>query len=182
MIGSSKAKAPPRQSWRLGSDGPQLLRIAVLVPVCLLVAALLLVTLLCAGLMSERSEGVASAGSEAILLMATGGFLLVSAAVVVVQAMRVAHRVGGPEYRMIQTLRQVRSGDMTWRVHLRRGDLLRDLADECNELIEWLNQNPPRGATVGGDLVEIDVDASESECLPEMEVAAALVPQSQRAP
>lgn len=83
--------------------------------------------------------------------------------VVVVHGMRTAHRVAGPEYRLIQSLRRVRRGDLAFRVSLRRGDLLTDLAQECNALIDWLNQNPPRGATTGNDVVEVELESEAGE-------------------
>jgi hypothetical protein len=47
-------------------------------------------------------------------------------------------------------------------VSLRRGDLLSGLAQECNELLEYLNSNPPSGAKTGTDVVDI---AFEDEVL-----------------
>lgn len=177
-VGSGQTEGA-RRGWLLGADAGRLLRLAILLPALLLTAALALVTLLCAGLMADRLDGVASADSETILLLATGTFLLVSAAVVVMQAMRVAHRVAGPEYRLIHTLRRVRSGDLTVRVHLRRGDLLRELAEECNAVIEWLNANPPRDARLGGDLVEMTAEAEEAEWLAAGEPVDAACPVGQ---
>jgi hypothetical protein len=82
-------------------------------------------------------------------------FLLAATAVVVVQTLRVSRRVSAPELRLIQSLRRIRSGDLAFRVHLRRGDLLTDLASECNALIDHLNANPPVGSLTGTDLLEI---------------------------
>jgi nitrogen fixation/metabolism regulation signal transduction histidine kinase len=81
--------------------------------------------------------------------------LLVACLVVVVQGTRMAYRVAGPEHRLIQSLRRVRKGDLAFRVSLRRGDLLSGLAQECNELLDYLNTNPPSGAKTGTDVVDV---------------------------
>jgi hypothetical protein len=88
-----------------------------------------------------------------------GGFLLASAAVVVVQSMRLAHRVAGPELRLRRALHRIRCGDVGFRITLRRGDLLGGIARECNELIDWLNRNPPPGVRTGSDIVEVPVES-----------------------
>lgn len=93
--------------------------------------------------------------SVAPVYLAGAFCLLVSCMVVVVHGTRTAHRVAGPEHRLIQSLRRVRTGDLAFRVSLRRGDLLSDLASECNALIEHLNQHPPAGAKTGSDVVEV---------------------------
>lgn len=82
-------------------------------------------------------------------------FLLATGTIVALQSLHVARRVSAPEQRLIQSLRRIRSGDLAFRVHLRRGDLLTDLASECNALIDHLNANPPVGALTGGDVFEV---------------------------
>ncbi len=93
--------------------------------------------------------------SVAPIYLAGAFCLLVSCMVVVVHGTRTAHRVAGPEHRLVQSLRRVRNGDLAFRVSLRRGDLLSSLAAECNELIEYLNENPPTGARTGSDVVDV---------------------------
>ena len=39
----------------------------------------------------------------------------------------------------------MRTGEWDFRVRLRRGDYLGEIADELNELLEWLESNPPAG-------------------------------------
>jgi hypothetical protein len=117
----------------------------------------------CSHLLAEAESGRAAPIGTAALYVGAGCFLLASVAVVLLQAARVCHRVAGPEYRLRAALARIRSGDLTFRVHLRRGDLLTGLADECNELLEWLNRNPPSGATTGSDVVEVDALPLEAE-------------------
>ncbi|MGE3172297.1 MAG: hypothetical protein AB7O97_06690 [Planctomycetota bacterium] len=105
-------------------------------------------------------DGGARAGSLPLYLTA-GSCLLAAVSVVVLQAARVSDRVVGPERRLVESLRRLRSGDLSFRVSLRRGDLLTDLAAECNRVLEWLNANPPAGARTGTDVFEVEVEAAE---------------------
>jgi nitrogen fixation/metabolism regulation signal transduction histidine kinase len=97
------------------------------------------------------------------LFLAVLGFVIVSAIVVVQQALRFSNRIAGPSYRLIKSMQQVCSGDVSFRVKLRKGDLLGEVADAFNELLDWLNLHPPRGVKTR-DLVEVS-DAVE---LPEV--------------
>jgi hypothetical protein len=117
----------------------------------------------CRYLLTEAESGRSALVGTGALYVGAGGFLLASAAVIFMQAARVCHRVAGPEYRLRAALARIRSGDLSFRVHLRRGDLLTALADECNELLEWLNRNPPSGTTTGTDVVEVDALPPEHE-------------------
>lgn len=49
-----------------------------------------------------------------------------------------SHRIAGPVYRMIKFLDTVRSGDYSQRLHLRKRDELKDLAEAINRLVEKL--------------------------------------------
>lgn len=42
-------------------------------------------------------------------------------------------------------MQRIRSGDVDFRVALRRGEPLSQLLHECNRLLEWLIRNPPGG-------------------------------------
>lgn len=74
----------------------------------------------------------------------------------VMQHQRLCHHLQGPEQRLRGALQRIREGDLAFRVTLRKGDLLAPLADECNELLDWLNRNPPAAANrIGSDLVPL---------------------------
>lgn len=130
-------------------------RAARMVPLAMLAIAVVVITWFCRDMLIGAIAGEATVGAELPLYVAAGCFLLAAGAVVVLQSVQVAERVSGPEFRLVQSLRRIRSGDLAFRVHLRKGDLLGGLAQECNELLEWLNQNPPSGAHTGSDLLEV---------------------------
>lgn len=117
--------------------------------------ALVLLTLYCRELLAGARAGKTDENGTRLLVMA-GGFLFASLVAVVVHMRTLAHRVAGPEFRLIQAIRRIRSGDLAFRIHLRRGDLLGGLAGECNDLLEWLNCNPPAGAVTGTDVIDIE--------------------------
>jgi len=89
------------------------------------------------------------------LFLAILGFTLAVAALVVFQALRFSHRIAGPAYRLVKSLERIRSGDISFRVNLRRGDHLSEVAAELNNLLDWLNENPPPGVKTGSDLVRV---------------------------
>lgn len=130
-------------------------RAARLLPMAMLAVAVVVITWFCRDMLLGAVVGEATVAAELPLYVAAGCFLLAAGAVVVLQSVQVAERVAGPEYRLVQSLRRIRGGDLSFRVHLRKGDLLGGLAQECNELLEWLNQNPPSGARTGSDLLEV---------------------------
>lgn len=147
-----------RQILPNGADTSRLVRLALLVPLLLLVGAALALVATCAELLDLAAQGRPAELGLTPVYLAAAAFALASVVVVVVQALRVAARVAGPEHRLRLALQRIRAGDLDFRVHLRRGDLLGDLARECNELLDWLNANPPRGVRrTGGDTVELGV-------------------------
>jgi hypothetical protein len=137
---------------------PALSRLAMALPIACLVVAVVVLTLYCESLLADATSGRAVVAGDLPLVLAAGGFLAAAAAVVVLQASRVASRVAGPEYRLRVALQRIRGGDIGFRVHLRRGDLLTGLAHECNELLDWLNANPPAGVATGSDVVDVEAE------------------------
>ncbi|MGB2705394.1 MAG: HAMP domain-containing protein [Candidatus Omnitrophota bacterium] len=49
-----------------------------------------------------------------------------------------SHRIAGPVFRMIRFLGNVTSGDYSQRLHLRKKDELKDLAEAINRLVDKL--------------------------------------------
>jgi HAMP domain-containing protein len=129
--------------------------VGVLAALALASVGLAAVALFAHSVLSSALGGVPPTSGVVLLDVATVVFLVAVLAVVVVQSMRASQRVAGPEYRLVQSLRRIRAGDLSFRVHLRRGDLLGGLAEECNALLDYLNANPPEGAQTGTDVVEI---------------------------
>lgn len=135
--------------------------LALGLPLIGLLVVVVALTVYCHGLLEDAAEGgIATIGELPVYLVA-GGFLFASAIVVAIQALRVASRVAGPEYRLRKALQRIAAGDVAFRVDLRRGDLLTGLARDCNELLDWLNQNPPSGARTGNDVHELELQPEE---------------------
>lgn len=105
---------------------------------CLLLTAVLLGHY--ASRMSQES------GIVPLLLL---GFLLISAALFVFNALSFSHKVAGPGYHIGKVLHAVREGRLDTRVQLRRGDFLIEVAHEINDFLEWLEEHPPQGLMAG---------------------------------
>lgn len=76
--------------------------------------------------------------------------ILAFEATIVVQALRVSHRVEGAAYRLVKDMQRIREGDLDFTVRLRRRDHLQEVAAELNRLMEWLRTRLP-AAGVGAD-------------------------------
>jgi HAMP domain-containing protein len=168
-----------RQILPNGADDGRLVRLALMAPLGLLLAAAVALAVCCADLLDLAAQGRPAELGLGPLYLAAGLFVAASVAVVAVQSLRVASRVAGPEYRLRLALQRIRSGDLGFRVNLRRGDLLTGLARECNELLDWLNANPPSVARrVGGDTFELG--AAEPRQVEAVDVVDASSPTAAR--
>jgi hypothetical protein len=155
-MASAASRARERAGAGWGLRG-QLLRVSLVLPGALMAVSLLALLLWCRALLGAAAEGRPAVVGGFDFWLAVGGFFTACGAVVVVQSMRLASRVAGPELRLRRALQRIREHDIGFRVTLRRGDLLTELARDCNELLDWLNANPPAGVRTGSDVVAIDV-------------------------
>lgn len=136
--------------------GRRLLRLASLLPALVMCTGFAVLAHYCHTLLVDAAAGRPVVVGAAGFWFAIVGFFAACVVVVVMQSVRIAHRVGGPEWRLRRAMQRIRGGDLAFRVSLRRGDLLTGLAHECNELLDWLNRNPPAGTATGSDVVELE--------------------------
>lgn len=61
-----------------------------------------------------------------------------TAAVIVGVTMLTSHKISGPLFNISRVIKDIKDGDLTRHVHLRRNDQVRILADNLNELIDTL--------------------------------------------
>lgn len=108
-------------------------------------------------LIDEAARGELSTATSIYLVLAVIGFCFTCSMVVFSYAYRLMSRLVGPSFRLIDAMKRVRTGDIGFRVHLRRGDMLVDVANEFNRLLDWLNTNPPCDVTMGSDVVDVEV-------------------------
>lgn len=58
--------------------------------------------------------------------------------VIAILSIFVSHKIAGPVYRLEETTRIIASGDLTYQIHLRHGDELRDLQEAFNKMSDSL--------------------------------------------
>ncbi len=75
------------------------------------------------------------------ILSAQWIFIVISGLVVVVLSMFLTHRFAGPLYRFERTLESLIEGNLKCRIHLRKKDEAKEMADLFNVLIERLSIN-----------------------------------------
>ncbi|MAE77676.1 MAG: hypothetical protein CMJ85_12510 [Planctomycetes bacterium] len=146
---------------RLVVNKPVQRRIVVgitLIPVLILIAATLAVAVLTGRVLDEASTAEENLPTLGYLFMALFVFIIAAGGVVVLQAVRYSHKIAGPMYRLVKSIESVREGDLSFRVTLRDGDELTDIADEFNLLMDWIVAHPPAGVEL-----KLTRDTEESE-------------------
>jgi hypothetical protein len=116
-----------------------------LMPTFGLAACTLIVAVFCRRLLGEASFYEIELPSLVPLFLSILAFTVAAGVVGILQAVRFSHRIAGPAYRLIKSMERMRSGDIAFRIQLRKGDHLTEIADEMNRLLDWLNANPPPG-------------------------------------
>lgn len=128
-----------------------------LLPLFAILVSIGAITWLSDRILQEAARGEVSRMTSTFLVLAVVGFCVSCSAVVIGYAYRLLSRLMGPSHRLISAMQRIREGDIGFRVHLRKGDMLMDVANELNHLLDWLNTNPPGGVTVGSDVVDVDI-------------------------
>jgi hypothetical protein len=152
------AEITPRRRRTLVVDKEVQRRIVftvILVPTVGLAISTMVVAFFCRRLLWEALRADASLPSLVPLLVAVLSFFVVCSLVMAVQGLRFSHRIAGPAHRICKSFQRVRDGDIAFRVTLRKGDYLGEIAEEFNQTLDWLNRNPPNGVRTGSDLVEV---------------------------
>lgn len=153
------------KSW----GSPRLVLVLTLLPVLILVASILGVAWFCRTLLEEAERVDMDLPGLLPLFLAVFGICLVSCLLVVIHGVRLQRRLAGPTLRVIAGMQRVRVGDLSFRVHLRRGDYLSEVAFEFNKVIDWLNENPPEGARTGSDVVDVYAPDQDDYVDPELD-------------
>ncbi|MFH2001134.1 MAG: hypothetical protein ABIK28_15740, partial [Planctomycetota bacterium] len=65
---------------------------------------------------------------------------IASCIITVRTAIHVSHRVAGSLYRLHQGIDQVRTGDVSFRIHFRKKDYVKDTAWAFNKLIDYIEE------------------------------------------
>ena len=132
----------------------------VVVPTIGLAVTALVVAFFCRRLVDEALLGDADLPSLPPLLYSVLGYSLVCSIVIVVRGLRFTQRVAGPAYRLAKSLERARNGDLWFRVTLRDGDYLGEVADELNQLLDVLQAKRTSGGDKGPDCPEVPAQES----------------------
>ena len=143
----------------------RIIRQTCLLPLSALTALTATVTILCRKVIAEAAEYEAVLPHLELLLLSILLLTATMAAAILYVAFRFSHRVTGPSYRIIETLKAA-PGDLDIRARLRKGDFLGEIADQLNVTLGLLQQR-------------VDGDRAGS---PPCEVAAAKVEEAVAVP
>ena len=125
-------------------QGDLILKIS-LFPTLALAATTILLAVFCQKLTDEALLADIELPSLVPLLITVMGFVLVSVMFLLYNALKISHRIAGPIYRICKCIQRIRGGDIGFEITLRDGDHLEEVRDELNQLLTWLNENPPEG-------------------------------------
>lgn len=97
------------------------------------------------------------------LFLSVSVFLIVTSVFLFSNSIKISHLVAGPAYRICQSIKQMRAGDIGFKIKLRAGDYLTEVRDELNLLLDTLNENPPDGFTTLEMKAAAEAEKAESE-------------------
>jgi len=111
-------------------------------PALCLVLTSLAIGVFCWNLSVEALEADVELTSLAPLFLTTISFLVLAAGFQFFSALKFSHDLAGPTVNIARVLKSVRDGDLSARIHLRKRDLVQDVAEEINALLDWLEDHP----------------------------------------
>ena len=118
----------------------RLIRETSLIPLVGLTVLAVTVTELGRRVIGEASAALVELPHLDNLLIAVAVMTSLVVGAVLYVAFRFTHRVAGPSYRLIESLKRVQRGDVDFQIRLRNGDFLTEVADEFNKTLEALQQ------------------------------------------
>lgn len=142
------AQPYPNRRKKLVINKPVQRRIIVgvtIVPMIVLIGATIAVAILTGRVLDEARVAEQSLPTLGSLFISLFLFIVAAGATVVISALRYSNRIAGPMYRLCKSMREIREGDLSFVVRLRKGDELTEIADELNAMVKWLREHPPEG-------------------------------------
>lgn len=109
------------------------------------------------------------------IMAANWVLLLLGGALLVYTAIRLTHRIAGPQYKLEQTVRSMCDGDLTNIVYLRQKDESRELAQNLNQFNKSLSEHvktiEKRSQLITAQLsyLQVEIDNSHNQQLIEIE-------------
>jgi hypothetical protein len=116
----------------------RIIRRAAVIPSIALLALGTAVAVHCMRVIGEAYEHGVDLPGMRFLLPAILAFVIAMAGLLLHQAVHFSNKIGGPAYRLILSMRQFRAGELPGKVKLRGGDYLTEVADELNDLLDWI--------------------------------------------
>ncbi len=121
-------------------QGPVIVAIAWPLSLTIAIVALFL-GVVCGQLDAEsRALGIDTPTISPTMLSIVG-LVAIAIGTILFLALKISHKIAGPSYRIRETMKAVRNGDLSCRARIRKGDYLRDVADELNDFLDWVEEN-----------------------------------------
>ncbi len=174
----------PNRRKKLIINKPVQRRIIVgvtIIPMLVLVAATIAVAILTGRVLDEARAAEQGLPTLAPLFVSLFLFIVAAGTTVVISALRYSNRIAGPMFRLCRSMREIREGDLSFTVKLRKGDELTEIADELNAMITWLRAHPPAGVELFLEPKPVDATPSTG-CATDVDAVAAPPTENQASP
>jgi nitrogen fixation/metabolism regulation signal transduction histidine kinase len=129
----------------------RIIRHVTLYPLLALLVAATSVGILATRVSGEAAEVYADLPSLVLLLLSVIAFVLVFGLLLIRQALIFSNKIAGPSYRICKSLEQIRNGDLDLRIQLREDDFNTEIAEEINQLLDWIAKRHQVGVASNED-------------------------------
>lgn len=124
----------------------RMIRETTLIPLVALTVFAVTVTEIGRRVIAEAAEALVELPNLDFLLIAVMLMTTLMVGSILYVAFRFTHRVAGPSYRLIESLKRMQQGDVDFQIRLRKGDFLTEVADQFNATLTALQQRQSAAA------------------------------------
>ncbi|MBI3039563.1 methyl-accepting chemotaxis protein [bacterium] len=78
--------------------------------------------------------------------------VLVNVIIVCIVSIMYSHQIAGPAYKLEKSIQRIANGDLTFEIHLRRNDNLKELATAINSMLSKFRQTLANAKTLSSDI------------------------------
>jgi methyl-accepting chemotaxis protein len=78
--------------------------------------------------------------------------VLVNVIIIFIVSVMYSHQIAGPAYKLEKSIQRIASGDLTFEIHLRRNDNLKELAMAINSMLSRFRETIASAKTLSDDL------------------------------
>ena len=78
--------------------------------------------------------------------------ILVNVIIIFIVSIMYSHQIAGPAYKLEKSIHRIASGDLTFEIHLRRNDNLKEVASAINQMLARFRETLASAKTLANDI------------------------------